>query len=161
MIAFNLLLIAALSSTGLANFAGDPISYYIGASVTNTFASTASQSSQLDVCTNYLTAIQDPAPTTTTSATLNFADAMNVCNDCTSLSLSRIDSCCAMTDSAQWPSCFDAAQGKAQATGTGATGAKGTPSSNPATATGATGLGATATATKASGGSKARMVSLL
>jgi hypothetical protein len=160
MVALNLLLIVALSSSGLANFAGDPISYYIGASVTNTFDSTASQSSLLDVCTNYLSAIQDTATSTTTSTAFNLADARNVCGDCTSLSLSRVDSCCAMSDSADWASCFDsAARGKAQATSAGSSGAKTTPASNPATATGGTGLSASASATKTSSGSKLRMVS--
>lgn len=161
MVAINLLLIAALSSTTLANFAGDPFSYYIGGLVTVTFDSTASQSSLLEVCTNYLSAIQAPATATTTEATLNAADARNVCGDCTSLSLSRIDSCCAKTDSAEWASCFDsAAGGKAQATA-GSTGTKATPASNPATATGGTGLVATASATKSSSGNKLRMVGSL
>lgn len=159
MVAINLLLIAAFSSTGLANFAGDPFSYYIGSSVTATFASTASQSSLLDVCTNYISAIQDTsAPSTTTATELNMADARNVCQYCTSLSQSRVDSCCAKTDSAEWASCFaSAANGKAQATA-GATSGKSTPASNPATATGGTGLSATASATKSSSGSRLRMV---
>jgi hypothetical protein len=161
MAVINILLIAALSSFVLANFPGDPFSYYIGAPMTATFtgppASTSYLSSMLDNCSGYLSGIQDLATYTTTNNVLDTAVAMNVCGFCTSLSQSRVESCCANPESTEWANCFESAArgGKAQAT-TAHKSATTTPASNSATVTG---VAAAASATKSSNGSKFRMVS--
>lgn len=104
-------------------------------------------SQSLTICTNYAHDLS-PWPTAVigTSGLAQHEQQLadGICQFCTSLSISRADSCCAVASSV---ACFDAFA------------AAGTPASNPATTTANGVVGSTATSKSHSGGDKVHMVS--
>jgi hypothetical protein len=105
-------------------------------------------------CTNFAHALQ-PAPTNAATSAIRQLEQVQVdgiCQLCTSLSQSRVDSCCAVPSSVD---CFESfAPGVAQKT-PASTPASTTPAGSPATATG----GANTQATSHSSGDRVHVVS--
>ena len=123
-------------------------SQYFGAT-TASLPSGATQSAYFSICTNIvhgLPALTGISPSESSQLAQEAVDG--VCQLCTSLEQSRIDSCCAVASSS---ACFEqfAPTGKGQKT----------PATNMATATAAGGGSAATATTKSSGGNRVNVVS--
>ena len=140
--------LAVFTQLSLAQDNSELFSQYIGAPTASAAFDGTSASYQSDtftICTNYIHGLPNPSD----MPQLEQVQVDGVCRICTSLSQSRIDSCCAVASSVD---CFE--QFAAQKT----------PAANPATATTnkatATGVVNTAAATtKGSSGNKVDVVS--
>lgn len=148
----TLLSLAVLTQLSAAQDSSALFSQYIGATTaTADFSgpSASDQSFSLTVCTNYLhglAAIPTNLPATALAALVQ-VQVDGVCEICTSVSQSRIDSCCAVSTSVDCFDKFTAGGGAAQTT-PAAAGATTTPGSSSATMTGTT---PAATSSKSSG----------
>jgi len=144
--------LAVFTQLSLAQDNSELFSQYIGAPTASAAfdgPSAAYQSSFFTICTNYIHGLPNPVLATSADPQLEQMQVDGVCEFCTSLSQSRVDSCCAVASSVN---CFE--QFAAQKT----------PATNPATATTnkatATGVANTAAATtKGSSGNKVDVVS--
>lgn len=156
----TLLSLPLLAQLALGQDNSQLFSQYIGATTaTAHFAGPSSSllAIEFTACTNYLhglAAIPTDLPSTA-EAPLIQIQVDGVCEICTSLSQSRIDSCCGVSTSVD---CFDQFKSGAAATQTTpvSVSATTTPGSSPATATGAT----PAATTSKSSGERVDVVSL-
>jgi hypothetical protein len=155
----TLLSLAVLAQLSAAQVNSALFSQYIGATTaTAHFAgpSASLQSLDLTICTNYLhglAAIPTNLPASALPPLIQI-QVDGVCQICTSVSQSRIDSCCGVSTSVDCFDKFTAGGGAAQTT-PAAAGATTTPGSSPATMTG----GAPAPTSSHSGGEKVDVVS--
>jgi hypothetical protein len=153
-----ILSLSLLAQLSLAQETSALFSQYIGAATaTAQFAgpSASEQSFSLTLCTNYLHGLAAIPTALPSSALAQIVQVQvdGVCEFCTSVSQSRIDSCCGVATSVD---CFDkfTAGGAAQTTPASA-GATTTPGSNSASATG----GASASTSSHSSGERVDVVS--
>lgn len=157
-----LLSLSVFAQLSLAQEPSALFSQYIGASTaTAHFAgpSASEQSLSLTLCTNYLhdlAAIPTALPSSALAQIIQ-VQVDGVCEICTSVSQSRIDSCCGVATSVDCFDQFTAGGSGATQTTPASAGATTTPGSNSATATG----GAPASTSSHSSGERVDVVSLV
>ncbi|KAH8689678.1 hypothetical protein BGW36DRAFT_466516 [Talaromyces proteolyticus] len=131
-------------------------SQFVGAA-TATFSGPSSQSVYFPICTNYIHGLIDPNTLPTTASVQIFQEQVDgVCQICSKLDMTRIDSCCAQATSSACFQNFDAAAATTTADGHSAasTGSAGSGTSTAA----ATGTAVAAGPTKSSNANKIDMI---